>query len=125
LECFLKLWSELPLPSTKSNIHRHPGAAAFSWKIWTAQLSQPHCRRWGAPFHVNPVDLNIGMTAYLLMLAVFIPISGWFADRFSARAPVFCLRDRGLYVVFDPLRTQQPGYAVSPLPPSSKGIGGQ
>jgi len=39
----------------------------------------------GKSFHVNPVDLNIGMTAYLLMLAVFIPISGWVADRIGAR----------------------------------------
>jgi EmrB/QacA subfamily drug resistance transporter len=39
----------------------------------------------GRSFHVNPIDLNIGMTAYLLMLAVFIPISGWVADRFGAR----------------------------------------
>ena len=39
----------------------------------------------GRSFQVNPVDLNIGMTAYMLMLAVFIPISGWFADRFGAR----------------------------------------
>jgi len=39
----------------------------------------------GVSFHVNPVDLNIGMTAYLLMLAVFIPISGWVADRVGAR----------------------------------------
>lgn len=39
----------------------------------------------GRSFHVSPVDLNIGITAYLLMLAVFIPISGWFADRFGAR----------------------------------------
>src|ERR1700739_5038555 len=39
----------------------------------------------GKSFHWNPVDLNIGMTAYLLMLAVFIPISGWVADRFGAR----------------------------------------
>ena len=36
-------------------------------------------------FGVKPVDLNIGMTAYLLALAVFIPISGWLADRFGAR----------------------------------------
>jgi EmrB/QacA subfamily drug resistance transporter len=40
----------------------------------------------GKSFKVNPVDLNIGMTAYLLMLAVFIPISGWVADRFGARS---------------------------------------
>jgi EmrB/QacA subfamily drug resistance transporter len=39
----------------------------------------------GKSFHVSPVDLNIGMTAYLLMLAVFIPISGWVADKIGAR----------------------------------------
>jgi len=36
-------------------------------------------------FHDNPVDVGMGMTAYLLTLAVFIPISGWMADRFGAR----------------------------------------
>ena len=36
-------------------------------------------------FHVGAVSLNIGMTAYLLTLAVFIPISGWVADRFGSR----------------------------------------
>jgi EmrB/QacA subfamily drug resistance transporter len=37
-------------------------------------------------FHVAAVNLNIGMTAYLLTLAVFIPISGWVADRFGSRS---------------------------------------
>ncbi|MBV8378547.1 MAG: MFS transporter, partial [Verrucomicrobia bacterium] len=36
-------------------------------------------------FDVGPVSMNVGMTAYLLTLAVFIPISGWVADRFGAR----------------------------------------
>jgi EmrB/QacA subfamily drug resistance transporter len=36
-------------------------------------------------FHVGPVSLNVGMTAYMLTLAVFIPMSGWVADRFGAR----------------------------------------
>jgi MFS family permease len=36
-------------------------------------------------FGASPVELNIGMTAYLLALAVFIPMSGWLADRFGAR----------------------------------------
>jgi EmrB/QacA subfamily drug resistance transporter len=36
-------------------------------------------------FHVGAVNLNIGMTAYLLTLAVFIPVSGWVADRFGSR----------------------------------------
>ena len=37
-------------------------------------------------FHVGPVSLNIGITAYLLTLAVFIPISGWVAGRFGSRS---------------------------------------
>jgi MFS family permease len=41
-------------------------------------------------FGASPVDLNIGMTAYLLALAVFIPMSGWLADRFGAK-PVFAI----------------------------------
>ena len=36
-------------------------------------------------FRTSPVDLNMGMTAYLLTLAVFIPVSGWVADRLGAR----------------------------------------
>jgi len=36
-------------------------------------------------FRVSPVDLNMGMTAYMLTLAVFIPVSGWVADRVGAR----------------------------------------
>lgn len=37
-------------------------------------------------FHVGVVKLNIGMTAYMVTLAVFIPISGWAADRFGSRS---------------------------------------
>jgi MFS family permease len=33
----------------------------------------------------SPLRLNLGITAYLFSLAVFIPISGWVADRFGAR----------------------------------------
>jgi MFS family permease len=37
-------------------------------------------------FRVSAVNLNIGMTAYMLTLAVFIPLSGWVADRFGSRS---------------------------------------
>jgi EmrB/QacA subfamily drug resistance transporter len=40
----------------------------------------------GASFEVAPVDLNVGMSAYLLTLAVFIPASGWVADKFGGRS---------------------------------------
>jgi EmrB/QacA subfamily drug resistance transporter len=33
----------------------------------------------------TPVRLNLAVTAYVLTLAVFIPLSGWFTDRFGAR----------------------------------------
>src|SRR4030095_14669834 len=33
----------------------------------------------------NPLHLSLAITAYLFSLAVFIPISGWVADRFGAR----------------------------------------
>jgi EmrB/QacA subfamily drug resistance transporter len=36
-------------------------------------------------FEVAPVDLNIGISAYLLTVAVFIPACGWVTDRFGAR----------------------------------------
>jgi len=42
-----------------------------------------------ADFGVAPLRLNLAITSYLLSVAVFIPASGWAADRFGAR-DVFC-----------------------------------
>jgi EmrB/QacA subfamily drug resistance transporter len=42
-----------------------------------------------ADLHQNPIVLKLALTAYMLTLAVFIPASGWVADRFGARS-VFC-----------------------------------
>ena len=39
----------------------------------------------GASIGASPVRLSLAITTYLLSLAVFIPISGWVADRFGAR----------------------------------------
>lgn len=36
-------------------------------------------------FHTTPVALDIGVSAYLLTVGVFVPASGWVADRFGAR----------------------------------------
>jgi EmrB/QacA subfamily drug resistance transporter len=43
----------------------------------------------------DPLSLSLAITSYLLSLAVFIPASGWFADRYGART-VF----RGAILVF-------------------------
>ena len=36
-------------------------------------------------FGADPVHMNVALTSYLLSLAVFIPASGWVADRFGTR----------------------------------------
>jgi EmrB/QacA subfamily drug resistance transporter len=38
-----------------------------------------------ADLHQDPIALKLALTSYLLSLAVFIPVSGWMADRFGAR----------------------------------------
>src|SRR6476646_9196624 len=38
-----------------------------------------------ADIGTSPLTLKLAVTAYLLSLAVFIPVSGWTADRFGAR----------------------------------------
>ena len=35
--------------------------------------------------HTDPIHLNLAITGYLFSLALFIPLSGWAADRFGAR----------------------------------------
>jgi EmrB/QacA subfamily drug resistance transporter len=35
--------------------------------------------------HVTPVQMSLAVAAYVLAVAVFIPVSGWFADRFGTR----------------------------------------
>ncbi len=44
---------------------------------------------------VDPLLLHLAITGYLVSLAVFMPVSGWFADKFGARR-VFC----GALVIF-------------------------
>jgi EmrB/QacA subfamily drug resistance transporter len=36
-------------------------------------------------FGTTPIHLSVGVTSYVLSLAIFIPVSGWVADRFGAR----------------------------------------
>jgi EmrB/QacA subfamily drug resistance transporter len=36
-------------------------------------------------FDVEPLRLNVAITVYMLSMAIFLPLSGWIADRFGAR----------------------------------------
>ncbi|MFT3720916.1 MFS transporter [Pseudorhodoferax sp.] len=60
-------------------------AGTFFMENLDATVITPAIPAMAASFGVQPVDLNIGVSAYMLTLGVFIPISGWAAERFGAR----------------------------------------
>lgn len=60
-------------------------ASAFFMEMLDGTVIVTALPEMAKSFGVNPVDLTLGMTAYMLTLAVFIPLSGWFADRFGSR----------------------------------------
>ena len=63
-------------------------AAAFFMENLDGTVIATALPQMALSFHASPVDLNMGMTAYMLTLAVFIPVSGWMADRLGARTIV-------------------------------------
>src|SRR5687768_16148253 len=65
-------------------------AGAFFMEILDGTVIAPAAPYIAADLGVAPVDINIAISAYVLTLAVLIPISGWLADRFGART-VFTL----------------------------------
>ncbi|MGC4028491.1 MAG: MFS transporter [Steroidobacteraceae bacterium] len=60
-------------------------AGTFFMENLDATVITPAIPAMAGSFGVQPVDLNIGVSAYMLTLGVFIPISGWAAERFGAR----------------------------------------
>ncbi len=75
---------------TQSNARRAQAitllvAGAFFMEMLDGTVIATALPQIGRSFGVSAVTLNIAMTAYLLALAVFIPISGWAADRFGPR----------------------------------------
>ncbi|MDB5819777.1 MAG: transporter, partial [Rhizobacter sp.] len=60
-------------------------AAAFFMEMLDATVITTALPAMGESFGVEPARLSIGISAYMLALAVFIPISGWLADRYGPR----------------------------------------
>lgn len=63
-------------------------ASAFFMQNLDGAIINTSLPQMANSFSVDPVDLNIGITAYVLATAAFIPASGWAAGRWGAR-PVF------------------------------------
>ncbi len=60
-------------------------AATFFMEYLDATVIATALPQMARSFSVEPNEVSLGMTAYMLTLAVFIPISGWMADRFGSR----------------------------------------
>jgi len=60
-------------------------AAAFFMEYLDGTVIATALPQMARDFGVTAVSLNVGMSAYMLTLAVFIPLSGWAAERFGAR----------------------------------------
>ncbi|MCW0215395.1 MAG: MFS transporter [Pseudonocardia sp.] len=60
-------------------------AGAFFMEILDGTVIAPAAPHIAEDLGIAPVAVNVAITAYVLTLAVLIPISGWLADRFGAR----------------------------------------
>ncbi|MDX6324508.1 MAG: hypothetical protein QOK15_862, partial [Nocardioidaceae bacterium] len=60
-------------------------AGSLFMEILDGTVIAPAAPHIAASFAVPAVTVNVAVTAYVLTLAVLIPISGWLADRFGAR----------------------------------------
>jgi EmrB/QacA subfamily drug resistance transporter len=60
-------------------------AGAYFMEILDATVIAPAAPHIAADLGVPAVGVNVAITAYVLTLAVLIPISGWMTERFGAR----------------------------------------
>ena len=64
-------------------------ACAFFMETLDSTVIVTALPRMAVAFGSSPVRLSLGLTAYIITLAIMIPASGWIADRFGTRN-VFC-----------------------------------
>jgi MFS family permease len=60
-------------------------AGAFFMEMFDGTVIATVAPSMAVSLGVRSVDINVTMTVYLVTLAVFIPVSGWAADRFGGR----------------------------------------
>jgi len=60
-------------------------AVAFFMEALDATILNTAVPTIAAALHIAPLSMKSALTSYMLSLAVFIPISGWVADRYGSR----------------------------------------
>lgn len=58
---------------------------ALFMEILDGAIIGPALPAMARAFEVPPLELNIGISVYLLAVGIFIPASGWIADRYGTR----------------------------------------
>src|SRR5947199_4591882 len=79
-------FSNLPIPMDKQRLIPLIVATALFMENMDSTVIATSLPAIAADIGTSPLTLKLAITSYLLSLAVFIPASGWTADRFGARA---------------------------------------
>jgi MFS family permease len=58
---------------------------ALFMEILDGAIIAPALPAMARAFHTTALQLNVGISAYLLSVGIFIPASGWIADRYGSR----------------------------------------
>jgi EmrB/QacA subfamily drug resistance transporter len=82
-----------PIPLTESPAPEQAGPRTLPWLVAVAffmesldtTILNTAVPKVAAALHVGPLSMKAVLASYTLSLAVFIPISGWMADRFGTR----------------------------------------
>ncbi|MEC5384327.1 MFS transporter [Uliginosibacterium sp. H3] len=60
-------------------------ASAFFMQLLDGAIIATSLPQMAHSFGIQPLEMSVGITVYMLTVAVFMPLSGWMADRFGAR----------------------------------------
>jgi MFS family permease len=76
----------VPVILKRQRITALPVAGCFFMEMLDGTIVTAASPRIGRSLHVPPTRVGLVITAYLLTLAVLIPLSGWLTRRFGNRA---------------------------------------
>lgn len=77
--------SDAPPPRTVPRIAYLAVASALFMEFIDSTALSTALPTLARAFHADPVHLKLALTSYILALAVFVPVSGWAAERFQPR----------------------------------------
>ena len=75
-------------PESKPKVIAMIVGAAIVMQQFDATVITTALPQMAISLHTDPVRLSVAVTAYLLSLAVFVPVSGWAADRYGVELDV-------------------------------------